>query len=444
MKNQSLYERAVAFKKGMAKIKKASIDLDSVSGNGLLNPSQQRRFIDWIFENTQLMDAVRRVVMPTFRHEIHGLIMSSRLARGVGINKEIYGGETAGERASEDQGTRARGVGSYSVKLDAQELALAYDLQQNLLQDNIEGQALADRLAEYMARQFSIDMEELMIKGNVVDRNPGTPISTTTSSITAIAATFMEVGATDPRTLGFPDSSETGYLYYDHGSGNIELMLYSSVTLVVATWRFDGLIKGATDEDTGLATPDLAIASGETITWWKHHLLGVTDGWLYKIENPSFSQPGGSIVDATTINSGQLSEKHFIQMLKSLNRKYRSGPRANQLVWIMNEDLWLDYIHRLTQRVSSTAGDAALEGKYLNPQGKQVLVSTKFPDDKVLLTDPMNLIAGIYKDIFIRRTDVGRTALYKNEVYHILRARIDAAVERADMCVIAEGFVPSL
>ncbi len=226
---KTLYERAMDIKKGVATagFSKAGINVDNLADGGLLTPRQRDQFIDWIFTATELLEASRTVTMPTPKFEMPGLVFPSRLVRGVGINTEIYGGTSQGDRDTEDQSGFLRGnISSFNIVLDAKEVSLAYAFQENLLMDNIEGQNLANKLANWFATQFGIDHEEMCILGQVVDTNPASPISVLTSGVTDASATTMVVTG-DPLLAGFPEVSVTGYLYFDHGGPGVELMLYN-------------------------------------------------------------------------------------------------------------------------------------------------------------------------------------------------------------------------
>jgi hypothetical protein len=59
-----------------------------------------------------------------------------------------------------------------------------------------------------------------------------------------------------------------------------------------------------------------------------------------------------------------------------------------------------------------------------------------------MLTDPMNLIMGMWTEIRMRSTNQGQQAIMKNEEYYIIRVRGAAEIERRDLIVLSEGFVP--
>jgi hypothetical protein len=438
-----LIERAKQIQQALISTKKATINVDTLRSGGLLQPTQSKQFIQWIFDTTPLLQACRNLTMPTKEYIIHGLLMPSRQARKVGINTDGYfGASTQGQMDSEDQGAFARTHSTYTINLSAKELSLPRIISEKVLQQNIEGQAYANTLAQLFAQQLAIDIEDMCINGEIVDPVPGTVAATVTAD-SAIGAVRVLTGAVNPTTLGFPANSDAGYLYYING-GVVTLMHYSSITDTSGAgtaWGFDISNRTAVvNEDTGIATVDqlIDVSVQPTIRWYKHHLLGAENGWLWRLKNTSGGVPAVNLVDGSTINGGDIHEETFASILHALPKKYKSDTFRSRLRWIMNSDQAEAWRVRLMNR-NTAMGDAAITGSIPSPLGIPVLPVAAFPETKIVLTDPANFILGIFQDINIRTTDVGRSAIMKNERYYISRTDVATQVERADAAVLCEG-----
>ncbi len=441
MKQLNLYDRAKQIKNGLAQFQKATINVDTLSAGGLLTPAQAKQFISWVFDSTPLLQAARTMTMPTKEYIVHGLLMEGRQARKVGINRDRYGGWSQGQMDSEDQADFGRTAGSYTITLAAEELALPRVLNEKVLQENIQGQNFANILAQYFATQFGLDIEDMFINGEIVDRS-STPISVTTIAAgQGPGVTAIQVVA-DPLVNGFPEVSTTGYLYIDDGSNPPELVTYNGVTDVGGgVWQFDNCVRGATNEDSGVANPAITIPASTSITWYKHHLLGAQDGWLYRIQNAPSGVPGAQIIDLSAINGGDIHEEHFASLLLSMPRRYKNSAIRSRLRWVMNLDQAEAWRVRLMNR-ATTMGDSAITGTIPSPLGIPILGVSSWPEEYILLTDPTNLIAGMYQSMSIRMTNVGRSAIMKNERYYVSRTEVANEIERRDACALGTGLNP--
>lgn len=138
---------------------KANEVTTSVVGNasgGLLNAEQANRFIDFVVDQSNLMQNSRVVRMRTPTMDIDKVSVGTRLMR----------------KASEatDDGSNAA-VTFSKVSLSSVKLRLDWELSTESLEDNIEGASLEDHLAQIMARQTANDMDDLLINGNTSSNN---------------------------------------------------------------------------------------------------------------------------------------------------------------------------------------------------------------------------------------------------------------------------------
>jgi len=133
----------------------SGIQFNNADG-GLLKPAQSNRFIDFVVDQSVLMQNARIVRMRTPSMEIDKVSVGTRLLK----------------KATEltDDGTNA--VVTFSkVSLTSVKLRLDWAMSTEALEDNIAGASLEDHLAQMMARQTANDLDDLLINGNTSSNN---------------------------------------------------------------------------------------------------------------------------------------------------------------------------------------------------------------------------------------------------------------------------------
>lgn len=138
---------------------KANEVTTSVVGNasgGLFKPEQSNRFLDFVVDQSVLMQNARVVRMRTPQMEIDKLSVGTRLL--------------AKATEATDDGTNAA-VTFSKVSLSTVKLRLDWAISTESLEDNIEGTSLEDHIAQVMARQTANDLDDLFINGNTSSNN---------------------------------------------------------------------------------------------------------------------------------------------------------------------------------------------------------------------------------------------------------------------------------
>lgn len=135
------------------------IDTDQIgdNGGGLLNAKQANRFIDYVVDQSVLLQTgVRTVRMMEPTQDIDKINIGKRIMR----------------KATEavDDGTNADPTFS-KISLTTVKLRLDWELSTEGLEDNIAGDSLEDHVASLMARQTSNDLEDLLIHGDTTSGN---------------------------------------------------------------------------------------------------------------------------------------------------------------------------------------------------------------------------------------------------------------------------------
>jgi hypothetical protein len=131
-------------------IRKAAIETGSLS-SGLLNPEQARKFIQQTFDATNLGGLVRHEMRTAKTGEIDK----------IGIGRRIVRKKTE----NNDDGYRA-GVKTSQIEYSTTAVRLPWEITEETLRENIEGQNLEQIITDLMTSQLGVDMEDLYLNGD--------------------------------------------------------------------------------------------------------------------------------------------------------------------------------------------------------------------------------------------------------------------------------------
>lgn len=131
-------------------IRKAAIETGSLT-SGLLNPEQARKFIQQTFEATNLGGLVRHEMRTAKTGEIDK----------IGIGRRILRKKTE----NNDDGYRA-GVKTSQIEYSTTAVRLPWEITEETLRENIEGQNLETIITNLMTTQLGVDMEDLYLNGD--------------------------------------------------------------------------------------------------------------------------------------------------------------------------------------------------------------------------------------------------------------------------------------
>ena len=300
--------------------KAGTIQTGSLS-HGLLNPEQARKFIQQTFEATNLGPLVRHVMRTAKSGEIDKIGIGSRLLRAKVENQ--------------DDGYRA-GVTTSVIEYACKAVRLPWEITEETLRENIEGQQLEAIITNLMTRQLGVDLEDIYLNGD-----ESTP---------------------------------------------------------------------STDKD--------------------YDFLKLNDGWIKQISN------GGHVYDAASDTT--MSLDIFYKTLQQLPNKYNNG----RLRWLMSPkraQLWELYL--LNKVVEK--GGAVPENVYTSPAKIKAVECPSMSDDKILLTDPQNLVVVNTYDMKIRKTTEGKEAIMQDKRFYVCHLDFDAIIEEKGATAMSTN-LPSL
>ncbi len=131
-------------------IQKAAIETASLS-SGLLNPEQARKFIQQTFDATNLNQLVRHEMRTAKSGEIDKIGIARRILRK--------------KTENHDDGYRA-GVETSQIEYATTAVRLPWEITEETLRENIEGQTLETIITNLMTTQLGVDMEDLYLNGD--------------------------------------------------------------------------------------------------------------------------------------------------------------------------------------------------------------------------------------------------------------------------------------
>ena len=132
-------------------INKAAHDTANLASGGILNPEQAKKFIQQTFEKTTLGNLIR--------HEQH--VARSGEIDKIGIDRRILRAKTE----NTDDNYRAR-VKHSKLEYQTTPVRLPWEITEETLRENIEGQHYEDIVTNLMTTQMGIDREDILINGD--------------------------------------------------------------------------------------------------------------------------------------------------------------------------------------------------------------------------------------------------------------------------------------
>lgn len=140
----------------LAKANEVTTSVVGADSGGLLNAEQANRFLDFVVDQSVLMQNSRVVRMRTPSMDIDKMSVGTRLLA----------------KATEATDTGTNSAVTFSkISMTSVKLRLDWEVSTESLEDNIEGASLEDHIAQTMARQTANDLDDLLINGNTSSSN---------------------------------------------------------------------------------------------------------------------------------------------------------------------------------------------------------------------------------------------------------------------------------
>ncbi len=193
---------------------------------------------------------------------------------------------------------------------------------------------------------------------------------------------------------------------------------------------FEGIVTNLMTTQMGVDLEDLDL-NGDTATAASaedYDFLKINDGWIKQIAN------GGHVVDRSTVNGGAMSLDVFYSTVKAMPNKYNNG----KLRWIMSPHRYQDWIYTLLNSAVSNGG-IITDKRIEDPAAIPVVQCAGMPDDKIILTDPKNLIEVATYGVQIRKTTEGKEAIMQDKRFYVVHFDFDPIIEELDATAIITG-----
>lgn len=340
-------------------INKAAIQTGTLT-SGLLNPEQARKFIQQTFEATNLGGLVRHEMRTAKTGEIDKIGIASRILRKKTENT--------------DDGYRA-GVKTSQIEYSTTAIRMPWEITEETLRENIEGQNLETIITNLMTTQLGVDMEDLYLNG---DEDMGK----------------------------IPEfSAATAYAKGDE-------VVYDGKLYVFTAAHAAGAWTGTDAEEFG--------------TQGDADFLKINDGWIKQLSN------GGHVYDASSESS--MSLDLFYKTLALLPNKYNNG----KLRWLMSPKRAQEWELFLLNKVIGQGG-AVPDSIYTAPARIPAVECPSLDDGTIMLTDPKNLIVVNTYGIQIRKTTEGKEAIMMDKRFYVTHLDYDPIVEELDATAIIKG-----
>ncbi len=340
-------------------IRKAAIETASLS-SGLLNPEQARKFIQQTFDATNLGGLVRHEMRTAKTGEIDK----------IGIGRRILRKKTE----NNDDGYRAS-VKTSQIEYATTAVRLPWEITEETLRENIEGQNLEQIITDLMTTQAGIDLEDLYLNGDE-DMAKIPTFNTTTA--------------------------------YAKG----DLVLHEGVLYEFTAAHAAGAWADSEVEEIG--------SLGDV------DFLKINDGWIKQFKN------GGHVYDASGETS--MSLDLFYKTLGKLPNKYNNG----KLRWLMSPRRAQEWELFLLNKVIGQGG-AVPDSIYTAPARIPAVECPSLDDATIMLTDPKNLIVVNTYGIKIRKTVEGKEAIMMDKRFYVTHLDYDPIVEELDATAIITG-----
>jgi uncharacterized protein YlzI (FlbEa/FlbD family) len=285
----------------------------------LLSPEQSRTFLRQTFEATPLGNLIRHEMRRANAGEIDKIGIASRILRK--------------KTEDTDDGYRAKPTFG-KVEYSCTPVRLPWEITEETLRENIEGQGLEATITDLMTRQLGVDLEDLYLNG-------------------------------DTATL-------------------------------------------ETDPD--------------------YDFLKINDGWIKQIE------AGGHVEDRSAINGGAMSVDVYYDALQQMPNKYNNGT----LRWLMSPRRKQEWERYLIDKLI-TVGGGITDNLINNPAAIPAVPVPALPDDKIILTNPKNLVVVNSYNVIIRKTTEGKEAIMQDKRFYVIHLDFDPIIEELDATVIVKG-----
>lgn len=140
----------------LERVEKAAMTTSGMNA-GLLSPEQSKEFFRMAFDSTPFSQLHRKATRKAKQGELDKIAIGGRILRKKTENS--------------DDGYRA-GVETSKIEYNTKPIRLPWEITEELLRENIEGEGYEDTVMELMSTQTGIDLEDLHWNGDIDSSDP--------------------------------------------------------------------------------------------------------------------------------------------------------------------------------------------------------------------------------------------------------------------------------
>ncbi len=193
-------------------LEKAAITTAEIASAGKLNDAQADRFIDFVIDVTGLKGKVRVVRFRNDKLDIDKIGVGRRVA--------------VPKREAVDPGLR-RKISTSKVTLQPEEIMVPWELSDDFLLENLEGENVEETIVRLMATQLSNDLEELYIQGDTLG-----PVKYESELLDGGSATEVVVDSYLALQKGWLKLAATGHVV-DNDGANVNHQVFSDMIVAM-------------------------------------------------------------------------------------------------------------------------------------------------------------------------------------------------------------------
>ncbi|HDX9607334.1 hypothetical protein RW25_07155 [Bacillus sp. L_1B0_8] len=159
-----------------------------------------------------------------------------------------------------------------------------------------------------------------------------------------------------------------------------------------------------------------------------HEFLYINDGWITQVAK------SGHVEDRAAKDKGAVSINLFYDMLQQMPDKYNDGT----LKWLCSPSFkqkWEQHLYNMHISNGGGLSDSIMKA----PAGIELLPVPRMPGDKIMLTNPKNLIVVNTYDVKIRKTIEGKEAIMQDKRFYVVHLDFDSIIEEMDAAVLGTG-----
>ena len=377
-------------------VEKGLISSTDIATAGKLGVAQTERFLTQVVDMTQLKGSVRAVSFTNESLEINKMNIGSRVA----------------VRASEAVAPSVRrGVSTSKITLTPQEIIVAFEISDTFKEINLEGASVEQTIVNMMSTQTANDVEELMINGN-------------TLGPARIEADLEDGG------------SATGYIKDDYMSmmnGWLRLAdsgnLYDALGADLSQSIFSAMITSMPLKYRRMKTDMRFFVSADHEQFWRNRLASRATGLGDQVlQSQDVIRPFGiplvavplldkqpRVVDHKTFGAAVDTQTLRFQPITSLQIHDSTLADTPTTPYVITTDYT---VNMTTGAITTTVGPGAMAAG-------GVYKCTYLPYGQALLTNAMNLIIAIGRDIRLER----QRNIHRRTNEFVLTLKVDAKIE---------------